>query len=566
MTRMNSQRVFVALLVLLFCAVSSLHADDKKKSSTPAPAKAAPAKAAPATHASGGGAAHPGGASANGGGTQQHGGAANTGPRLNGGSGAGGSHPATGPTANQPGQGKATGPTANQPGQGKATGPTASQPNHGIGTTPSLNNHGGGMAPNNAGRGPNSVGRGPATPVNHGPAGLNRTPMARGAEVHHLQGGSAIQRRPGGRISDVHDAHRGMDIHHGLDGSRRVSMMRPDHSRLVAERGRRGFIERPYQFRGHDFARRNYYYHGRMYSAYYRGYRYRGIDMHVYAPPMYYAPGFYGWVYNPWPVAVSFGWGWGGQPWVGFYGGYFAPYPVYPTASLWLTDYMISSELAAAYEAGKASGNQPPPQEDAQQTALTPEVKQMIADEVKAQVALENAELAQTRQGQEVDPGSSGIARALADGQPHTYVVGAPLDVVDSASNECALTEGDVVQLNGQADGDVASVVVLASKGGTECAKASAVTVALADLQEMQNHMRETIDRGMAELRDKQGKSGLPKAPPSANAAPTQSEYAQIAPPPAPSDEKDLATQQSAADASEQEVTRLPSADSSTVQ
>ena len=40
-----------------------------------------------------------------------------------------------------------------------------------------------------------------------------------------------------------------------------------------------------------------------------------------------------------------------GNPWFGFYGGYFQPYPVYPSAAFWLTDYIISQDLQAAYAA-----------------------------------------------------------------------------------------------------------------------------------------------------------------------------------------------------------------------
>jgi hypothetical protein len=56
--------------------------------------------------------------------------------------------------------------------------------------------------------------------------------------------------------------------------------------------------------------------------------------------------------------------------------------------------------------------------------------------------------------------------------------------------------------------------------------------VQLTDLQEMQNHMRETIDQGLKDLQDKQGKDGLPAAPPSAQAQPVPAQYAAVAPPP----------------------------------
>ena len=55
---------------------------------------------------------------------------------------------------------------------------------------------------------------------------------------------------------------------------------------------------------------------------------YRGMYLNVYAPGLYYSPCFYGWAYNPWAMPIAFGWGWGGSPWFGYYGYYFAPYPI----------------------------------------------------------------------------------------------------------------------------------------------------------------------------------------------------------------------------------------------
>ena len=75
---------------------------------------------------------------------------------------------------------------------------------------------------------------------------------------------------------------------------------------------------------------------------------------------------------------------------------------------------------------------------------------------------------------------------------------------------------------------------MLASKGGKECAKGDTVSVTMADLQDMQNHMRETIDQGMGELQAKQGKGGLPALPPSANVPPAKTMLAMDAPPPIP--------------------------------
>jgi hypothetical protein len=301
------------------------------------------------------------------------------------------------------------------------------------------------------------------------------------------------------------------------------------------------------------------------YTGVYRSYGYGGYCCYYgYYPPYYYHPAYYGWAYNPWPAPVAYGWGWGGAPWFGFYGGYFSPYATYPSASFWLTDYIISQDLQAAYAAhqeavavaGDPAAGGPP--------ALSPEVKQQIADEVKAQLALENQEAGQTAQNQDVDPGSSGIARMLGDGHAHVFVVGGGLDLTDDSGQECAVSEGDALALKTPppADATTANLVVLASKGGQECHSGGTVAVNLTDLQEMQNHLRETIDVGLKELQDKQGKGGLPAAPASAQAAPTQSPYAAVAPPPDPKDAADIQQQAQQADQAEKEVTAAVSADS----
>ena len=69
------------------------------------------------------------------------------------------------------------------------------------------------------------------------------------------------------------------------------------------------------------------------------------------------------------------------------------------------------------------------------------------------------------------------------------------------------------------------------------------VTVVLADMQEMQNHVRATIDRGLRELHSNQGKGGLPALPPAATKPPVPTEFAAIAPPPDPNGETETGQQ-----------------------
>jgi hypothetical protein len=129
---------------------------------------------------------------------------------------------------------------------------------------------------------------------------------------------------------------------------------------------------------------------------------------------------------------------------------------------------------------------------------------------------------------------------------------------VDASGRECAISQGDALQLAGQNPPDATEVdlVVLASKGGKECPRGDTVSVGLPELQDMQNHMRETLDQGMAELQKKQGQGGLPAAPASARVAPTESVMALNAPPPPPQDEiaTQLKEESKEADAAEKEA------------
>jgi hypothetical protein len=356
-----------------------------------------------------------------------------------------------------------------------------------------------------------------------------------------------------------------MAIHHGLNGNRRVAVERPDHSRIVADRRGHGYVQHPYMYRGHEFAHRTYYRDGRAYDRFYRRYPYHGVYVEGYAPAVYYAPAFYGWAYNPWAVPVRYSFGFVAAPWYGVYGFYFTPYPVYAAPAFWLTDYMISQQLAAVYAAQQAQAQAAAaaggPPEGA--VALTPDVKNAIAEEVKRQIALENQEAQMSAKGQDIDPANSGIGRELSDGIQHVFIAGASLDVVDASGAECAISEGDALQLTGPpaADATAANLVVLASKGGQECRKGTTVAVNIQDLQDMQNSMRETIDQGMQELQAKQGQGGLPAAPASAMAAPVKADFAQQAPPPDPDVANQVNQQLAEADQAEQEVLKEAPAD-----
>jgi hypothetical protein len=376
------------------------------------------------------------------------------------------------------------------------------------------------------------------------PAGGNRP-------VYHGSNGAEVHYRANGQPQMVR-AH-GMVITHGPSGMARSEFVRPDHSVIVTQGSHYGYVQRPYMVGGVGYVQRTYFVGGVSYARFYRPYTYHGFALNIYVSPHYYAPAYYGWAYTPWSRPVVFSFGWGGSPWFGFYGGYFAPYPTYAGPAYWLTDYMMATTLQDAYyqeqQAAAAQAAAPPPYyaQPGSQPALTPDVKQAIADEVHRQLDQERIE------SQAQAPVQSGPA-FLADNASHVFVVASGLEV-QSPYGECALTEGDVLQMAAPpaANSATANLAVMASKG-PDCRKGTVVSVAIPDLQEMQNHMRATLDQGLADLQKRQGQGGIPAEPAAAQRPPVDPPYATAAPPPDPNIASEVSQQADSAIQAESEV------------
>ncbi len=376
--------------------------------------------------------------------------------------------------------------------------------------------------------------------------------------IRNFQGsrGAEARFRRDGSMRDVRS--RDLTISRGAAGGRRVIRERPDHSIVVAEGRGHGYIQRPFSHRNHNyFAREFHGDHGRF-VRFYEPYRYRGFALNVFIPVRYYPPVFYGWAYAAWPRSIYYRWGWLNDPWYPYYGQYFTPFPAYPSASMWLTDYLLGAALeqdyrerAAAAE-DEALGFVPPC--DTGQIPLSNEVKQAIAGEVRFQLSVLNEQGQIVSRGDVPDPAASGLPRLLSDNKPHTFVVSSSLDVM-SGIEECSLTPGDVLQLNGaQASGsNTVYLQVLAGKTQS-CPTGSVVSMSFEDLQNIHNGMRETVDQGLTELQSKQGQGGLPAAPAGALRGLVQAPFASAAPPADPNSEAILSQTEQEGDVAEKEV------------
>ena len=397
--------------------------------------------------------------------------------------------------------------------------------------------------------GPNNMAHGNP----HTPAGVRETT---------LRGGGTASIRRDGSVRSIN--RNGMQIQRGFHGGRTVVSTR-NGARVVTV-GRGGYVQRAYVVRGgRSYYSRTYYYHGAYRVGVYRGYYYGGRPYYGYYPAYYYGPAYYGWAYNPWPAPVYYGWGWGGAPWYGYYGPYYAPYPVYPSAAFWITDYMIAASLQAAYEANAAANanllpltpdgtlvaSLMPLAAEPAKAALSKEVKDQLAEEVKLTIAAEQAEASKPKSASSGggQPATSTEAPPALDPKFKLFVVSSDMSLV-ADGEECPLSQGDIISRTTETpdgDGNVNVKVVASTK--TDCAIGKEGPVSTDDLQEMYNQFRDQLKDGMGELAKKNGTGGLPKSP---DTATTDGDVP--APPPDKSVEKSLTDQQTAADQAETEA------------
>jgi len=359
---------------------------------------------------------------------------------------------------------------------------------------------------------------GPAHYVSH--SGDQTKVLPGGRTEYRNANGRAVTINARGEVQRI-EAPRGLAggsklvINHGAGGGRIVEAGRSG-ARVVSYGAGRGFVERPLR---QGYITRTYVAGGRSIAHVYREYRFHDNAYYRYVPGVYYGPRFYAWAVTPWGAPMHYAW-FGlatPAPWFGFYAGYFTPYPAYASPDLWLTDYLIAENLRLSYEnlqAGNADQAVPAAVTSASTEMLTPEVKTLIADEVRQQLAAEKAAAAQSISSNSQQPALANEQLPPAMTQ-RFFVVSSYLDITTAVGQACSLTPGDVIQRKGADvadDGGVAVEVVSSKPNG--CAAGSGARVQVAALQEMQNQFREQIDSGLKALAENQAK-GLPSAPPS---------------------------------------------------
>jgi flagellar biosynthesis GTPase FlhF len=270
--------------------------------------------------------------------------------------------------------------------------------------------------------------------------------------------------------------------------------------------------------------------------------------------------------YTPAGVVVAhpfaYSWGWNGG-WYNYYGSAWTAYPVYPTPSYWVTDWMVAGYLQDHYDASisaqQAHAEAIAAHEEADKARRVAEAAEDAAEKAEAQLALERAqkraadaaaraakaekleESAKSANPQMTPPdkdtkealrnqieqtiaekkafaaksknGEAPVPRdvssALADPK-HIYPVSKTISVTsgDEMNPAGSLSEGDLLKLapgqeealKSAGENTIVKMKVITSKGEDgEATAGTTVNVAVKDLQEFDSEFRAMLDAGLAE-------------------------------------------------------------------
>ena len=346
-----------------------------------------------------------------------------------------------------------------------------------------------------------------------------------------------------GEVRAVQTSHNGTTtmLTYHMGGQRTIQTRFADGSRVVNYGPHNGFVERTISGRP-GFVARTYAIGGVTSVSVYRTYSYQNHQYYRYIPAVYYRPAFYAWIITPWSSPIVYSWGISASG--GYDGAYFTPYTSYPTADLWLTDYVINAGLQQSYATQQANGaiQQPLSGTDNQnqgyaiqspdtssqsvggsvsptsvQNELDPSVKALIDQQVKTDIAemqASSAAVADAPTSNAPAPADNAVPDALKP--DHTiFQVSTDIQLSYGDDQTCSVTSGDILWRKPDSSVDATGnvdVIVVGRKPGS-CDKNTFAKVTLATLQEMNNQFEQQMESGMAVLAAKAGKGPFPSSP-----------------------------------------------------
>ena len=311
---------------------------------------------------------------------------------------------------------------------------------------------------------------------------------------------------------------------------------------------RPGFVSRSYVSGGHVLY--THVYQSHVWHQFGRSFTYE-----AYVPAWRFPAAYYGWALAPWAHPVVYSWGWRAQPWYPVYGAYFTPYPVYASPDLWMTDYILSQNMQAAYQAQATpvapppeatnyvdpaaapdataapsgyvdpaaapdavappadSSAPPPPSEAAPAPAapvptapppkVTPQIKAQLNEQIKVQ--LQEQQAATATPATLTTPGGPAALRPN-----HVFfAVVQPLDVASGPNRHCKLSPNDYIKRTGGMSADDWMIpVVVELSAPSDCPEGLATRIGLNDLNAMENEQEAQVLQAMRAASRSMGPNG----------------------------------------------------------
>jgi hypothetical protein len=183
-----------------------------------------------------------------------------------------------------------------------------------------------------------------------------------------------------------------------------------------------------------------------------------------------------------------------------------------------------------------------------QSASVTPEIKTAITDEVKADLASEQAVSTAPPTQSGASP-TSDVPAAL-DPKQRTFVVSTALSEKTTDGSQCSLSAGDILtRIDNTPDTNQNVTSMVTSSQKSDCPSGTMVAISIQDLQDMHNAFVEKMDAGLKQLASTQGTKGIPSSP-----APGQRPNPDGQAQPDTTASSDLQQQQKDADSAEKDV------------
>ena len=143
---------------------------------------------------------------------------------------------------------------------------------------------------------------------------------------------------------------------------------------------------------------------------------------------------------------------------------------------------------------------------------LTPEIKSVVADEVRMQLVAFQTGAANPRPPE--NTANDNQMPGALDPRQRAFIVSSVVTEQTTDGTQCSLSPGDILtRIMDTPDTNVKVTALVISSQRNDCASGSMLAISVWELQNMHNDFAQKIDAGLQKLADNEGKNGMPAGP-----------------------------------------------------